>query len=116
MPFMLLSSKVDDFQPLLCGIAHRIGRPAALPVEVADTYTAVVHQMSVALVHTALGVLLGRVYNLICLGFDALILRCLLWTPAPCLRQTGQDKNQLDTRIVWFQFQYRFGGESIYFM
>ena len=39
-----------------------------------DTHAAVVHQMAVALVHTARCILLGRIDHLICLGLDALVL------------------------------------------
>ena len=85
-----MNGKVDDLQPPLPGISDGVGRPAALPVEVADTHAAVVHQMAVALVHTASGVLPGHIDHFIRLGLDALVLRYVLRPPAPCLRQAGK--------------------------
>ena len=92
--------KVDNLQPFLFSIVHRIGRPAAPPVEVADTHATVVYQMAVPLVHTAPGVRLGGIDHLICQNLDAFIFRRISGGPAPCLRQAGQDKDQLDMRIT----------------
>lgn len=106
-------SKIDDFQPLLFSIVHRIGCPATLPVEVADTYAAVVHQMPVPLVHAARCILFGRIDHFICLGLDALILRYVLRPPAPCLRQAGQNKDQLHAGAALTQTDYGLGGDGI---
>ena len=55
-----LWGKVDDLQPLPFSVAHRIGRPAVLIGEIADTHAAVIHQVAVPLVHTAFGVFLTQ--------------------------------------------------------
>ena len=86
--FCLFKSKIDDLQPLFSGIVDGIGCAAAVPCQVTDTYAAIIYQVSVAPIHTVRCVLLGCVDNLICLGFDALILRHILWPPSLCLRQT----------------------------
>lgn len=106
-------SKIDDFQLLLFSIVYRIGRPAALPVEVTDTHAAVVHQMAVALVHTAPVVLLGGVDHFVRLGLDALVLCYVLQPPAPCLRQAGQNKDQLHAGAALTQTDYGLGGDGI---
>ena len=108
----LYGGKVNNLQPFLFSIVHRIGRPAALPVEVADTHAAVVHQMAVALVHTARCILLGRIDHLICLGLDALILGHVLRPPSPGLRQAGQNKDQLHTGATLTQTDYGLGGDG----
>ena len=69
--------------------------------------------MAVAPVHTAPGVLLGGVKNLIGLGLDTLILRYVLRPPAPCLRQARQDKDQLHAGAALPQTDHRLGGEGI---
>lgn len=55
-----LWGKVDDLQPLLFSVVHRIDRPAVLFGEIADTHAAVIHQTAVPLVHTAFGVFLTQ--------------------------------------------------------
>ena len=55
-----LWGKVDDLQPLPFSVVHRIGRPAVLFGEIADTHAAVIHQVAVPLVHTAFGVFLTQ--------------------------------------------------------
>ena len=47
------------FETMIDSRVHCIGRPAVLLVEVADTHAAVVYQMAVPLVHTALGLIKG---------------------------------------------------------
>ena len=96
--FSLLEGKVDDLQPLPFSVVHRIGRPAILFGEIADTHAAVIHQMAVPLVHTAFGVLLGGIDHLICQSLDALIFLHISGRPASCLCQAGQNKDQLDMR------------------
>ena len=96
--FSLLEGKVDDLQPLLFSIVHRIGRPAVLFGEIADTHAAVIHQMAVPLVHTSFGVLLGGIDHLICQRLDALIFLHISGRPAPCLCPAGEYQNQLDMR------------------
>ena len=63
--FLLSEDKVNDLQPLPFSVVHRIGRPAVLFGEIADTHAAVIHQVAVPLVHTAFGVLLGGIDYLI---------------------------------------------------
>lgn len=104
--------KVDDPQTLLFSIVHCIGCPTIFFREVADTYTAVVYQMAIALEHTTPGVLLGGVDHLICLGLDALILGHVLRPPSPGLRQAGQNKDQLHTGATLTQTDYGLGGDG----
>lgn len=106
-------SKIGDFQPLFFSIVHRIGCPAAVPVKIADAHDAVVHQMPVPFVHTAQCILLGRIDHLIRLDLDALVLRYVLRPPPPCLRQVGQNKNQLHTGAALTQTDYGLGGDGI---
>lgn len=84
---------IDYFKPLFLGIADSISRAAAVLCQVTDTYATVVYQVTVAFVHTAFCVLLGRVYGFIRLGLDTLILRHILRSPSPCLRQAWEDKD-----------------------
>ena len=63
--FLLFEDKVDDLQPLPFSVVHRIGRPAILFGEIADTHAAVIHQMAVPLVHTAFGVFMGSIDHLL---------------------------------------------------
>ena len=95
-PFSLLEDKVDDLQPLLFSVVHCIGCPAVLFGEIADTHAAVIHQVAVAFVHTAFGVLLGGVEHLIRQSLDALIFLHISGRPAPCLCPAGEYQNQLD--------------------
>ena len=69
--------------------------------------------MAVALEHTALGVLLGSVDHLICLGLDALIFRHVPGRPPSCLRQAGEDKDQLYVWVSAFQIKYNLSSEGI---
>ena len=105
--------KVDDPQTLLFSIVHCIGCPTIFFREVADTYTAVVYQMAIALEHTTPGVLLGGVDHLICLGLDALIFRHVPGRPPSCLRQAGEDKDQLYVWVSILHVKYSLCGEGI---
>ena len=96
--FSLLEGKVDDLQLLPFSIVHRIGRPAVLFGEIADTHAAVIYQVAVASVHTAFGVLLGGIDHLIRQSLDALIFLHISGRPASCLCPAGKYPNQLDMR------------------
>ena len=60
MRSLLSEGRIDDLQPLLFSIVHRIGPPAVLFGEIADAYAAVIHQVTISLVHTAFGVFLTQ--------------------------------------------------------
>ena len=81
--FSLLEDKGDDLQPLPFSLVRRIVRPAVLFSEMAGAHAAAIHQMTVSLMHTALGLLLGDVDHLIHQSLDALIF--LRIRPASCL-------------------------------
>ena len=96
--FLLFEDKVDDLQPLPFSVVHRIGCPAVLFGEIADTHAAVIHQVAVPFVHTAFGVLLGGIDHLIHQSLDALIFLHISGRPSSCLCPAGGYQNQLDMR------------------
>lgn len=106
--------KVDDLRPLLFSVVHRIGRPAALPAEVADTHAAVSHQIAVPLVHTAPCVLLGGIDHFVRQGLDVLIFQYISSRPAPRLCQAGQGKDQLHggAGATLLQEEYRLSSDG----
>lgn len=100
--FLRLMGKVDDLQPLLFSVVHCVGRSAAVLCQIADTNTAVIHQVAVPLVHTAFGVLLGGIDHLIRQSLDALIFLHISDRPVSCLCPAGEYQNQLDMRKTPF--------------
>ena len=69
--------------------------------------------MTVPFVHTALGVRLGGIDHLIRQRLDAFIFRHIGGGPAPCLRQAGQDKDQLHVRAALPQAKHGLSGEAV---
>jgi hypothetical protein len=108
-----MSSDIDYLQSLFLRILDGVSCPSARSIHIADTDTAVVYQMTVALIHTARCVLLGCINYFIRTALDALILFYIPPVPALRLGQAGKDKDQFDTRAFLLHGQHRLGGKRI---
>ena len=64
---------VDNLKPSLAGVVDRVGRTSARTGQGTDAYAAVVYQMAVSSVHTALRICFGHVDNFFGLLLDALV-------------------------------------------
>ncbi len=81
---------IDHLKSLFLRIIDGVGRSPIVPGLIADTYTAVFHQMAVASEHTVLGVLLGGVDYLIRLGLYALVFLHVPGGPSPWAVRGGR--------------------------
>ena len=79
---MTLLRKVDNSQPLLPCVIHGICRPTGVSGQIADTGSAVIHQMAVSLVHAVLSIFPGHIHNLIASAFNILIDCNILTAPS----------------------------------
>ena len=84
---------IDNVKPFPPGVIHGICRSSGASCQVADTGSAVIHQMAVAPMHAVRGVFPGHIHNLIASALDILINRNILTalrTPLPEITSTGE--------------------------
>ena len=96
--------QIDDRQTLFSGICHRIRSAAAGFDAIGHTNAAFVHQMSVAPVHTAAGVIWGQKHHFIGASHDVAVAFLIRFAPVFCLLRTEQHQNQAD---LWDFFRRR---------
>ena len=64
-----------------------------------------IDQVAIPFVHAAGSVLFGGIYDLVGLALDLLIDSDIFFLPASRLRVAGEDKNQLDVRILLLELK-----------
>ncbi len=113
MLYMVLPRKVDDLYAAAPAILHGIKCPARLALQKTDAPAAVVHQMTIAALHTAWRVVRCSVDDFVCLLHYRPIRPLRLRRPSVCLVMTGQHKDQLDPWIRLTQSKHALRGKCI---
>ena len=104
---------VDNLKPLLAGVVDRVGRTSARTGQVTNAYAAVVYQMAVSSVHTALRICFGHVDNFFGLLLDALVDCSVGFIPFFCLGMAWQNEYQPNECILLFQCEHSLGCHCI---
>ena len=104
---------IDNAQPLFSGVIHGICRSSGTSCQVADTGSAVIHQMAIPPVHAVRCIFPGRIHNLIASALDILINCNILTAPSSGLILTRQYQNQAQLRVFFFHIQNRLRRKSI---
>ena len=80
---------------------------------IGHTNAAFVHQMSVAPVHTAAGVIWGQKHHFIGASHDVAVAFLIRFAPVFCLLRTEQHQNQADLWDFFPETEHRAGGQCI---
>ena len=92
----LLNGQVDNRQPLLLGVFHRIRGTSGALGQITNTIAAVIHQATIAFMHTAANVLIRRIHIPVASFLDDFIDGLIRLAPTTGLGFTGENKDKLD--------------------
>ena len=111
--YLKVIRNIDNVKPFPPGVIHGICCPTGASRQVADTGSAVIHQMAVAAVHAIRRIFPVHIHNLIASALDVFINRNILTAPSSGLILTGQYQNQAQLGIFFFHFQNSLRGQGI---
>ena len=105
--------QIEYLQSALPRVLDGIGRAACLLGEVADTGAAVVYHVAVALVHTAVEIMLREADHFVGVAVDALIPRPVRRAPACSLVAARDDDDKPDVPVFPALLDHGFRREGI---
>ena len=95
----LFLRRINDLQAVIPRIVYGICGAAVLFRKIADAETAVIDQMPISFLHTAVIILLRRICHFVRGLLNSLILLYIPLIPSPCLIHTRENQYKADLRI-----------------